>query len=147
MTRYTFACPMRWSDMDAYGHVNNVRFLTYLEEARVEMFVALHREQQARAATGTSEDAALLEGGVLVARHEITYKAPLVHRTAPVPIDVWVRTIGGASFELGYSVHDDEGSTVYATATSTLVAYDFRSARPRRLLDYERAYLERYLEA
>jgi acyl-CoA thioester hydrolase len=30
--------PVRWSDMDAYGHVNNARFLTLYEEARVAMF-------------------------------------------------------------------------------------------------------------
>ena len=141
MTRYTFACPMRWSDMDAYGHVNNVQFLTYLEEARVEMFVALHEEQAPQ--TG---DAALLEGGVLVARHAITYKSPLVHRTRPVPIDVWVQKIGGASFDLGYTVRNDDGSIVYAVASSTLVAYDFRTAHPRRLSDDERSFLERYRE-
>ena len=33
---HVYRCPLRWSDMDAYGHVNNVRFLTYLEEARID---------------------------------------------------------------------------------------------------------------
>ena len=38
MARFTAKVAMRWQDMDAYGHVNNVQFLTYVEEARVEMF-------------------------------------------------------------------------------------------------------------
>ena len=38
VARFTAKVAMRWQDMDAYGHVNNVQFLTYVEEARVEMF-------------------------------------------------------------------------------------------------------------
>jgi acyl-CoA thioester hydrolase len=127
---------MRWSDMDAYGHVNNVQFLTYLEEARVEMFYEL---------TSAGGSGGLLATGVVVARHEIDYRLPLVHRNAPVPIDVWVSKIGGASFEVCYEVHD-EGGIVYARASSVLAAYDFEAARPRRLAPHEREFLQRYLE-
>ncbi|HEU4674685.1 MAG TPA: thioesterase family protein [Motilibacteraceae bacterium] len=136
--RFTFRCPMRWSDMDAYGHVNNTRFLTYLEEARIEMFQEL--AERARGEDG------LLSTGVLVARHEIRYLRPLVHRTEPVPIDVWVTKIGGASFDVGYEVHDDEGAVVYARAASTMVPYDFVNERPRRLRPHEREFLQRHLD-
>jgi acyl-CoA thioester hydrolase len=125
---------MRWSDMDAYGHVNNVRFLTYLEEARVEMIFNL-------TADGAASD---LSSGVVVARHEIDYLAPLVHRAEPIPIDVWVTRIRAASFELAYEVHDD-GHT-YARAASTLVPYDLAEQRPRRLSGPERQWLEQWLE-
>ena len=137
MPRYTFRCPMRWSDMDAYGHVNNVQFLTYLEEARVEMFFELGRRR-------SDDEADMLATGVLVARHEIRYTRPLVHRNEPIPIDVWVTRIGGASFELAYEVHDE--GNVYATAASTLVTFDFRTERPRRLTASERSFLLEYLE-
>ena len=40
MARFTARVAMRWQDMDAYGHVNNVQFLTYVEEARVEEVLA-----------------------------------------------------------------------------------------------------------
>jgi acyl-CoA thioester hydrolase len=148
MARYTFDCPMRWSDMDAYGHVNNVVFLTYLEEARVEMFAELADETPPEAVThdGTGRDAAgILEGGVVVARNEIDYKLPLVHRAKPVPIDIWVSRIGGASFELTAEVHD-EGGVVYACGKTTMVTFDFKNGVPRRLRPHERAFLERYLE-
>lgn len=36
MLKHIYRCPLRWSDMDAYGHVNNVVFLRYLEEARID---------------------------------------------------------------------------------------------------------------
>ena len=35
--RFVYDCPVRWSDMDAYGHVNNARFMTLYEEARVAL--------------------------------------------------------------------------------------------------------------
>jgi acyl-CoA thioester hydrolase len=140
VARYTALVPMRWSDMDAYGHVNNVQFLTYLEEARIDMLRAMVRE------TGHPEDQDQVASGVLVAHSAIRYLRPLVHRHAPVPIDVWVTKIGGASFDLAYEVHDEAGTVVYARATSVMVPYDFARERPRRLGAAERGYMQRYLE-
>jgi acyl-CoA thioester hydrolase len=133
VARFTAQVAMRWSDMDAYGHVNNVQFLTYLEEARVEMFKSVPL-------SGMDQVAA----GILVAGSEIRYRKPLLHRHAPVPIDVWVTKVGAASFALAYEVHDDD--TVYATASSLMVPYDFSGERPRRLSADEKAWLAGYLE-
>jgi len=128
---------MRWSDMDAYGHVNNVQFLTYLEEARIDMLQGLI----ARAKADDGPEAA----GVLVASSAIEYRTPLVHRHLPLPISVWVTRIGGAHFDLAYEV-SDPGGPVYAVASSRLVTYDFRTERPRRLRAHEREFLRAYLE-
>ena len=142
MTRFTAAVPMRWSDMDAYGHVNNVQFLTYLEEARIDMIQALAGELAE--AGEVAEDPAV--SGVLVAQHEIRYLLPLVHRHEPIPIDMWVTSIKGASFTIEYEVHDQQGAVLYARARSLLVPYHFVDARPRRLTPGERAFLRRYEE-
>ena len=123
---------MRWSDMDAYGHVNNVVFLTYLEEARVDMLFVMGADLGGQA----------LADGVLVARHEIDYKAPLVFHSRGVDIVMWVSAVKGASFEIRYEVRDED--TVFATAASVLVAYDLPAGRPRRLSDEERQFLGRY---
>jgi acyl-CoA thioester hydrolase len=131
--RHTFHCPMRWSDMDAYGHVNNVVYLTYLEEARVDMLFTLGAELGAKA----------LSEGVLVARHEIDYRRPLVYHQGGVDIDLWTGAIKGASFEIRYEVRDHE--TVFARAASLLVPFDLTAQRPRRVSPEERAFLERYL--
>ena len=130
---YRVDVPLRWSDMDAYGHVNNVQFLRLLEDARVIAF-----EQW------FGQDRSLLKEGVVVARHEIEYLAPLDFRHAPITVDMWATKIGGASFDLAYEVRDPEavGTTLYARAETTLVAYDFGAADPRRLRQDERAVLK-----
>jgi len=136
LARHRYLCPLRWSDMDAFGHVNNVPFLTYLEEARVDLlFVHL----------GSEAAAQKLASGVVVARHEIDYTAPLTFRPEPVAIDVWVTKLGTSSFTLAYEVKDDDGP-VYARAATVMVPYDVKAERPRRVSEDERDALSQFLE-
>ncbi|AUG80040.1 thioesterase [Kitasatospora sp. MMS16-BH015] len=140
MARHIYACPLRWSDMDAFGHVNNVVFLRYLEEARIDFMFT-----QA-AAAGAGEFA----GGSVVARHEIDYKRPLVHRPAPVTIETWVTKIGGASLTVSYEIKDtaeDGTETVYVRASTVVVPYDLAEGRPRRISAVEREFLGRFMDA
>jgi len=119
--------------MDAYGHVNNVQFLRLLEDARVIAFEKWF-----------GPDRSLLDEGVVVARHEIEYLAPLDFRHAPISVDIWATKVSGASFDLAYEVRDpaEVGMTLYARAETTLVAYDFATVSPRRLRPDERSVLE-----
>ncbi|MEU6590755.1 thioesterase family protein [Streptomyces sp. NPDC046881] len=128
--RHIYHCPLRWSDMDAYGHVNNAIFLRYLEEARID-FLALR-------AKGSKE-------GSVVARHEIDYKRQLVHRPTPVAVELWVTEIKAASFTVSYEVKDDD--LVYVRASTVIVPFDFETQRPRRITAEEREFLERYTDA
>ena len=134
MPRHTFDVAVRWSDMDVYGHVNNVVYLTFLEEARVDMMFT----QAGRAA------AEKLTLGVVVARHEIRYLAPLVFRPEPVRVETWVSQLGNSSFTLSYEVRD--GEKLYASASSVMVPYDVPAGRPRRITDAERSALAAYLD-
>ncbi|WP_225794580.1 acyl-CoA thioesterase [Streptomyces aculeolatus] len=143
MAKHVYRCPLRWADMDAYGHVNNVEFLRYLEEARIDfMFRLAPAEGGAAAGGGTS-----FAGGSVVARHEIDYRRQLVHRYDPVTVEVWVTEIRAASAKLAYEVKDDpeDGGAVYAQASTVIVPFDFEAGRPRRLTEAERSFLEKYL--
>jgi acyl-CoA thioester hydrolase len=134
MTRpHVVEVPLRWSDMDAYGHVNNVQYLRLLEDARVGGLRAWNEG-------GPS----MLEEGIVVTRHTIEYRAPLSYRPDPVAVDMWVTRVHGAGFDLGYVVRDPEavGEAVYAVAETGLALYDFGTARPRRLGPEARAMLE-----
>ena len=133
MTRpHVVHVPLRWSDMDAYGHVNNVQYLRLLEDARVTGLRAWD-------ATGSS----MLDEGIVVTRHRIEYRAPLTYRPEPVAVDLWVTRVHGAGFDVGYVVRDPEdvGDGVYAVAETGLALYDFAGARPRRLPGAARATL------
>lgn len=134
MARHIYACHLRWSDMDAFGHVNNVEYVRYLEEARVDFIWRL--------APGEGSDA--FTGGVVVARHEIDYLKPLVHRHEPVTIETWVTKISAAYLDMAYEVKDEEH--VYARAATTIVPYDLELGRPRRVTREEEEFLQKYLE-
>jgi acyl-CoA thioester hydrolase len=137
VARHRYLCPLRWSDMDAFGHINNVVFLTYLEEARVDMLFVN---------AGNERAGETLASGIVVARHEINYTAPLVFRNEPVAIDLWVSKLGNSSFTIDYEMKDDDGPT-YAKASTVLVPYDVTAARPRRVSPDERAALTAFIES
>ncbi|MFE5159686.1 acyl-CoA thioesterase [Streptomyces sp. NPDC056697] len=134
MARHIYPCPLRWSDMDAFGHVNNVTFLRYLEEARVDFMWRL--------APGNGSDA--FTGGVVVARHEIDYLKPLVHRHSPVTIETWVTEIRAAYLTLRYEIKDEDA--LYVRAATRIVPYDLDQGRPRRVSREEERFLTEYLE-
>jgi acyl-CoA thioester hydrolase len=130
---------MRWADLDQQGHVNNVVYVDYLQEARVDM-MRTH---------GPAARGALAEGTVVV-RHEVSYLAPLTFSFRPVSIECWVTEIRAATFTMAYEVfHDlpgDEGRRVYLRATTVLTPYVFSTERPRRLTELERETLAAFLE-
>ena len=132
--RHRYPCHMRWGDMDAFGHVNNVHLARYLEQARVDL---LFRE-------GAAGPASMAEG-VVLAELTIKYTAPLVYRPEPVLVDLWVTRIGNSAFDFAYEVHDLDGPT-YAKATSVQVPYDLKEQRPRRLTESEQEFLQRLYE-
>ncbi|MEV0039769.1 acyl-CoA thioesterase [Streptomyces sp. NPDC056909] len=137
MARHFYTCPLRWSDMDAFGHVNNVVFLRYLEEARIDFMFRL----------APGDGSPSFSGGSVVARHEIDYKRPLVHRHAPVTVESWVTKISAASLTIAYEIKDDEDAEeVYVRASTVVVPYDLAAGRPRRITQEEKSFLLKYLD-
>jgi acyl-CoA thioester hydrolase len=130
---------MRWADLDLLGHVNNVTYVDYLQEARVDMM-------RTHAPDSRAED---LAEGVVVVRHEVQYRTPLTFRFRPVSIECWVTEVRVASFTMAYEVFDEDESgerTVYLTARTVLTPFVFATERPRRLRPEEKEALGRFLE-
>jgi acyl-CoA thioester hydrolase len=138
VARHVFPLKPRWSDLDAYNHVNNVTWLEYLQEARVDMLFV-------HAPTRGAEQ---LAEGVLVVRAEIDYKRPMTFRQEPYLIEMWVSKIGAASFTIGYEIVDDlaDDRCVYGVASTVLAPVDLASGGPRRLTAVEREVLGRFVE-
>ncbi len=152
MSRIVVSVQLRWSDMDAYAHVNNVEMLRLLEEARIEAFW----RHPAPPADGGWPTAVLDAGpgaqtATLVASQEIEYLRPLGYRRSPVAIALWIGHLGGASIDVCYEVTDlpDTSGTpveVYARARTTLVLVDAGTGAPRRISSAERAAWQEYVE-
>lgn len=135
MSRLDISVPLRWADMDSFGHVNNVMYLRLLEEARIIAFT-----QPLPGDRGT-----LMDTGVLIARSEIDYLLPMDYRPEPVVCQMWVTDVGGSSFDLQYVVQDGperDPIKEYAQAETTIVLTDKETGRPRRLRDSELAIME-----
>jgi len=118
--------------MDVYGHVNNARFLTLYEEARVALMFASAREH------GLTS----FEEGVVIFRHEVDYLRP-VDYTDPCRIELWVDEMRPSRFVIAYEFFAD--GEVASMARSVCVPFDLAAGRPRRLSDAERAFLEPWL--
>ncbi|MFI5728642.1 acyl-CoA thioesterase [Kribbella sp. NPDC051587] len=120
--------------MDALGHVNNGKYVDYLQDARVDFLFR----------TAAELGADTLETGLLVARHEVQYRAPLHHRAEPVRIELWISEIRAAQFTVDYEILDLEPTRkTYVEARTKLVPFDFKANRLRRIAPEERVVLER----
>lgn len=123
----------RWSDMDAFGHVNHANTVTLLEEARIDLLFT----EAAR--HGVPE----MSQGMVVARLVVDYLAPVVFTGDEIRVELSVRELKSASFTLDYTVRGSrqEGSAVVTTAETLMVPYNLTAGRPRRLLEAERDFL------
>ncbi len=157
MARIHVPIRLRWSDLDAYGHVNNAEMLRLLEEARIQAFwvadddAELGVEGEAIGGRGP----AVLDGRPgaatlsLIARQEVEYLAPVPYLRRPLDVQLWVGRLGGASLEICYEVRSPVGAepnVLFARAATTLVLVDAATQRPRRISDIERAAWSPYLE-
>jgi acyl-CoA thioester hydrolase len=131
-SRYSYDCPVRWSDLDAYGHVNNARFLTFYEEARV----ALMFTQARLDGVGTLAD------GIVIARHEVDYLRPVDH-SATVRIEMWIEDLRSSRITVAYELF--AGPELASRARTVCVPFDLDAGRPRRVSDAEREYLAAWL--
>jgi acyl-CoA thioester hydrolase len=122
---------LRWRDMDAYGHVNNAVYLTYLEEAR---------DAWAQQVLGEVTDT----WDFVLARVAIDFKQELKQEDGAVVVRCALDSIGRSSVRTREEIVKQDG-TISAVAESVIVARDPRAGRSRPLTDGEREALEREL--
>ena len=124
---HLYQCHVRFSDVDVYGHVNNVKYFEYFQEARLAYISALSGR----------DDAA--EFMIVLARMDVDYKRPILFRTEPYQIETSVSRVGRSSFDLVARISD--GDTLLSRARAVLVGFDLESQAARPLNDNERALL------
>ena len=122
---YTGKQFVRWDDIDAFGHVNNAKYLTYIQEARFLWSPIIE---------------------MVVARAEVDFIEPIYEGGRFYDINLWVEAIGNSSFTMGYEVVGDNG-LVHATVKTVQVAVSMETKKSRPLTDAEREFLNKYLKA
>lgn len=121
---------VRWGDMDAVGHVNNAKYLTYFEQARIHWLAALGGTVAFSEATGP-----------VMANVSCEFRKPIVH-PARLRIEVMVGAPGRSSLPTGYRIVDARDPAVeYATGASVLVWIDYRTGKTVPLPDAVRETL------
>ncbi len=132
MTRHRYDCHVRFSDVDVYGHVNNVKYFEYYQEARLAFVASLGRDPEEP------------PPGLVVARLDVDYKRPILFRPEPYLVETWVTRIGRSSFDLACEIRD--GERLLSRAGAVMVSFDLATQRARPLSDRERGRLETVLE-
>lgn len=115
--KYNKPIEVRYADADMMRHVNNAKFLTYIEHARGEYFTQ-------------SCNWDWYKMGMMLARMEIDFKKPILLNSRPV---VWIRTvrIGKTSFTQQNIIAElGQPEAVYAEATNVMVHVDYTTSRP-----------------
>ena len=134
---YRAVVPVRWSDMDAYGHINNARMVTLLEEARVIWLF--------QPGSSTQE----MASGSVVADLHVRYRTQLTHLDGPLEVLMWISRLRAADAVVQYEVRPaaDPGAPPSVTASTQMVPFDMVAQRPRRFSPAERQALQVHVRA
>ena len=131
--KFTHRAFVRWDDLDAFGHVNNAKYLTYAQEARFDWaWYSL---------TSKNEKPILIE--MVVARGEVDYLVPITQGGCFYDVILWVESIGNSSFVNGYEVSKD--GVTYAKMKTVQVTIDLTTRKSRPINTVERGFLDKYL--
>jgi acyl-CoA thioester hydrolase len=135
--RTTTAIQVRFNDIDMAGHVHNAVYLSFFEQARMDMlraFIAKDHDWKAE--------------GLILARNEVDYRKP-VHLRDAVEVECWCSTIGSKSFELSYALfvrRVDGTRDLHTQGRSVMVCFDYRTNASTPVPDHWRKALNRFME-
>jgi len=109
--------PVRWRDLDAFDHVNNATYLTYLEEARLHWFAQIE---------GWTTDTV----APVVAAVQINYRRQLGW-PATLSIELYCERLGNSSLTIAYRIADaGDRAKVYADGSTVMVWIDSATSKP-----------------
>lgn len=120
-----------WGDMDVMGHVNNARYLTYFESARVDYFRSLgyHTLDHQTAA------------GPILAYIACQYIRP-VRFPDTLVVGTISREIGNSSIKIHHSIFSNEQKNIVATCESVVVIFDYRTGKKVRVPEAMRSRIQ-----
>ncbi len=109
--------PVRWRDLDAFNHVNNSKYLSYLEEARLHWMLGVPGQ-------GLDDHVA-----PVVAAAQLNYRRP-IEWPRQVRITLFVERLGSTSLTVGHRIVDaDDADTLYCDGHVVMVWIDRQTGR------------------
>jgi acyl-CoA thioester hydrolase len=125
---------VRWDDIDAFGHVNNAKYLTFIQEARFQWsYVQL---------VDRNEIPTIVE--MVVAKADIDFISPIYEGGRYIDVHLWVDSISNSSFVMGFELSSK--GTIFAKAKTVQVMVSLETKKSRPISPSERHFLESYLE-
>ena len=117
---------VRWRDMDSMGHVNNAKYISYLEEARVRWMLGV-------------EGVAMTDRiAPVVAATNVNYKRPLVWPN-DILVELFVERLGSSSVTIGHRILDQKDEGVLYSDGNVVVWIDTQTGKSASLPDAVRA--------
>jgi acyl-CoA thioester hydrolase len=106
---------IRFSDIDKFGHVNNAKYLTFLEQARIVYFdriIASNNEW--------------VKTGIILAKAEIDFIQPILFEDK-ISVEIAVCKIGNKSFDVNYQIFKQaQTMQLMAKAMTVMVCFDYK---------------------
>jgi acyl-CoA thioester hydrolase len=130
--RFSMVQKVRFGDLDAMQHLNNVEFLRFFETARIEYIASLAPER-----APTSPNAF----GFIFAECHIAYRSPAQYGDE-IRTYVWPAELKRSSLRLGFEMRVESDDRVVADGWGTLVGYDYKRGRSQPIPDALRERIE-----
>ena len=114
--RFTHPVEVRYGDLDPQGHLNNAKYLTYIEQARINYLCHLE----------LWDGGSFMDIGIILADAQITFRAS-IQFGQPVNVGVRISRMGNKSLTMEYRIENQDGVDVFAVGKTVLVTYDYQS--------------------
>ena len=123
--------PIRWGDMDAFGHVNNTVYFRYMEQTRISWF-----EQQGVQGASDGQGPVIVNASMEFLK-QLQYPGDIV-------CSMSVSDPGRSSFDTGFELRRaDDPETVYARGNARIVWIDYAAGKSVPIPDLLRASIAR----
>ncbi|HUH97834.1 MAG TPA: thioesterase family protein [Anaerolineales bacterium] len=131
--RFFHPIEVRYGDLDPQGHLNNAKYLTYFEQARVQYFIQLGL---------FNEDQSFMEIGVILADAHVAFLAP-IHYGDDLRVGVRTSRFGNKSMTVEQNIVRGAGAQELAKGEIVMVAFDYRN---KQTIPVPRNWRERITE-
>ncbi|MFN2151192.1 MAG: acyl-CoA thioesterase [Anaerolineales bacterium] len=131
--RFYHPIEVRYGDLDPQGHLNNAKYLTYMEQARIAYVHHL----------GIWQGGSFLDIGVILAEARLTFKAP-IQWGQPIQVGVRVNRLGNKSFDVLYTIEDAQSGIEHANGMTVQVTYDYHAHQTIPIPDHWREIITQF---